>query len=160
MAEEKKDEVETIDPSNRPPFIELKDNQIIVKTFNISMSRSHKWLMVFDLLLIGFVCGMFSYVAAKEGNTPAHLIGTVTVGIFLFISALMKTMTDFINWKFTMNSMLRDVGGWYMEDVRNIVSDLINAGARFADEEVARATGKEIKTEKEEEVASESEKKD
>ena len=155
MAEEKKAEVETIDPSNRPPFIELKDNQIIVKTFNISMSRSHKWIMVFDLLLIGFVCGMFSYVAAKEGNTPAHLIGIVTVGILLFITALMKTMTDFLNWKFTMNRMLQELGGWYMEDVGNIVSGLISAGTKLAAEEVARATGKEIKTEKEEEVASE-----
>ena len=124
------------------------------------MSRSHKMIMVFDLLIIGFVCGMFSYVAAQDGNTPAHLIGIVTVGIFLFIVALMKTITDFLNWKFTMNSMLRDLGGWYMEDVKNIVSGLISAGTRLAAEEVARATGKEIKTEKEEEVASESEKKE
>lgn len=154
MANDNKEEVEVINPSKRPPFVELKDGQIIVKTISVTMSRKHKCLMIFDLLLIGFVCGVFSYVAATQDNTIKHLVGIITVGAFLEVISIMKTITDFLNWKFTMNSVLQDICGWYVEDVRNIVSDLLNAGAKFAEEEVAKATGKEVQKEKEKENAS------
>ena len=56
-------------------------------------------------------------------------------------------MIDFINWLYTMNEMNNNMGKRYVEDVRHIVVDLLNAGAKVAAEEVKKALEEKSKTE-------------
>jgi hypothetical protein len=54
---------------------------------------------------------------------------------------------DFQNWLFTMNMMQAKMGDWYMDDVIGICQDFINAGAKFAAEEVKKAVEEKTATE-------------
>ena len=163
MSEEKK-EAEAVAPTTvatqREPLIELKDKKVNIKVLVLSMSTKFKWLLLFDMFVIAWIPSIFTYVFAVQASSTAHMVGVATIGALLLIVSVLKTFADLRNWVFTMNKYLMKLADWYVEDVKDIVTDLLNAGARFAEEEVAKATGKEVPKEKENEIASESEKKD
>ena len=152
MAEEEKEAVSQL--QDRPVCVELKDQQILVRTFNISMSRKHRWLMTLDLMLIGLISGMFTYNAVAVAETGFQKLAWGASAVFLTIFAIVKTITDFSNWYYEMNTMLNQVGQWYIEDMRDIVSDMLSAGIKFAEAEVKKATDKSETGVKEEKVVS------
>lgn len=160
MLQEEIEHIEVASSNGRPTVVELKDHMVTVKTFHVSMSSKQKWTMVFNLVMLSLAPGSIIYSILTSDATANGKVCISVFGVSLYVLLFLKTINDFRNWKLTVNKFLNDVGAWYCEDVRAIVSDLLSAGAKFAEQEVAKAIGKEVPLKKEKEIASEAEKKD
>lgn len=135
----KTDGVEVIDTANRPPMIEVKDGKVNVKTQLITISRKHRFLMLFDLVTISWVSAIFVLIATLNNLSWIGILGMCILGGLMWICALGKTICDFRNWMFTMQMMNERMGDWYCEDVINICNSFISAGVKVAAEEVEKA---------------------
>lgn len=141
------EETLTLFDNGRPePLITLKDNKVNIKTFQLSMSRKHRIVLFMDVLTIAWVSGLT--VGMSMASTLSQYVWIITpIGALALLCAIGKTITDFQNWLFTMNAMQAKMGDWYMEDVIGICQDFINAGAKFAAEEVKKAVEEKTATE-------------
>ena len=136
----------TVSEAERPTLIRLEDGKVNVSVLKLSMSKKHRVVMTIDLWLIAWVSAMTSYMAMLESLAPYRWI-VVTIGCFSVMLAIGKTITDMMNWIFTMNVMLEQMGDWYIDDVVGICQDFIGAGVKFAAEEVKKATNGKSETE-------------
>ena len=137
----------TFSENGRPePLITLKDNKVNIKTFQLSMSRKHRIVLLMDLLTIAWVSGL-TVGMSMASTLSQHVWIIAPIGALALLCAIGKTITDFQNWLFTMNAMQAKMGDWYMEDVIGICQDFINAGAKFAAEEVKKAVEEKTATE-------------
>jgi len=143
----RKDTTLTFGENGRPePLITVKDNKVNVKTLQISMSRRHRVVMFLDLWTIAWVAGLT--VGMSMATTLSHYVWIISpIGFLVLLCAIGKTVVDFQNWLFTMNMMLLKMGDRYMDDVVEICQDFINAGAKFAAEEVKKAVEEKAATE-------------
>lgn len=130
---------ESINTANRPPMIELKDRLVNVKTHRITMSRKHWLLMLFDLVTLSWVSGIFVLLVTISNMSLMGILAMSALGTLMWICALGKTICDFRNWMFTMQVMNERMGEWYCEDVVNICNSFLTAGVRVAAEEAAKA---------------------
>lgn len=128
----------TVSEAERPTLIRLEDGKVNVSVLKLSMSKKHRVVMTIDLWLIAWVSAMTSYMAMLESLAPYRWI-VVTIGCLSVMLAIGKTITDMMNWIFTMNVMLEQMGDWYIDDVVGICQDFIGAGVKFAAEEVKKA---------------------
>jgi len=137
----------TFGENGRPePLITVKDNKVNVKTLQVSMSRRHRVVMFLDLWTIAWVSGLT--VGMSMATTLSHYVWIIApIGFLVLLCAIGKTVVDFQNWIFTMNMMQAKMGDWYMDDVIGICQDFINAGAKFAAEEVKKAVEEKTATE-------------
>ena len=137
----------TFGENGRPePLITVKDNKVNVKTLQVSMSRRHRVVMFLDLWTIAWVAGLT--VGMSMATTLSHYVWIIApIGFLVLLCAIGKTVVDFQNWLFTMNMMQAKMGDWYMDDVVGICQDFINAGAKFAAEEVKKAVEEKAATE-------------
>lgn len=137
----------TFGENGRPePLITVKDNKVNVKTLQVSMSRRHRVVMFLDLWTIAWVAGLT--VGMSMATTLSHYVWIIApIGFLVLLCAIGKTVVDFQNWLFTMNMMQAKMGEWYMDDVVGICQDFINAGAKFAAEEVKKAVEEKAATE-------------
>lgn len=135
-------------PANgRPrPLIYIKDRQVVVETLKLSMSRKHRFVMFLDLWTIAWVSAITIGMSMSD-SLSSYFWMIMPVGCLCTLISVCKTMIDFINWLYTMNEMNNNMGKWYVEDVRHIVVDLLNAGAKVAAEEVKKALEEKSKTE-------------
>ena len=133
--------------NGRPePLITLKDDKVNIKTLQLSMSRKHRIVLFMDVLTIAWVSGLT--VGMSMASTLSQYVWIIApIGALTLLCAIGKTITDFQNWLFTMNAMQAKMGDWYMEDVIGICQDFINAGAKFAAEEVKKAVEEKTATE-------------
>ena len=133
--------------NGRPePLITLKDDKVYIKTFQLSMSRKHRIVLFMDVLTIAWASGLT--VGMSMASTLVQYVWIIApIGALALFCAIGKTITDFQNWLFTMNAMQAKMGDWYMEDVIGICQDFINAGAKFAAEEVKKAVEEKTATE-------------
>lgn len=137
----------TFGENGRPePLITVKDNKVNVKTLQMSMSRRHRVVMFLDLWTIAWVAGLT--VGMSMATTLSHYVWIIApIGFLVLLCAIGKAVVDFQNWLFTMNMMLLKMGDRYMDDVVGICQDFINAGAKFAAEEVKKAVEEKAATE-------------
>ena len=137
----------TFGENGRPePLITVKDNKVNVKTLQVSMSRRHRVVMFLDLWTIAWVSGLT--VGMSMATRLSHYVWIIApIGFIVLLCAIGKTVVDFQNWLFTMNMMQAKMGDWYMDDVIGICQDFINAGAKFAAEEVKKAVEEKTATE-------------
>ena len=134
----RKDTTLTFGDNGRPEqLITVKDNKVNVKTLQVSMSRRHRVVMFLDLWTIAWVAGLT--VGMSMETTLSHYVWIIApIGFLVLLCAIGKTVVDFQNWLFTMNMMQAKMGDRYMDDVVGICQDFINAGAKFAAEEVKK----------------------
>ena len=137
----------TFGENGRPePLITVKDNKVNVKTLQVSMSRRHRVVMFLDLWTIAWVSGLT--VGMSMATILSHYVWIIApIGFIVLLCAIGKTVVDFQNGLFTMNMMQAKMGDWYMDDVIGICQDFINAGAKFAAEEVKKAVEEKTATE-------------
>ena len=137
----------TFGENGRPePLITVKDNKVNVKTLQVSMSRRHRVVMFLDLWTIAWVAGLT--VGMSMATTLSHYVWIIApIGFLALLCAIGKTVVDFQNWLFTMNVMQAKMGNWYMDDVVGICQDFINAGVKFAAEEVKKVVKENTETE-------------
>lgn len=135
-------------PANgRPrPLIYIKDRKVIVETLKLSMSRKHRFVMFLDLWTIVLVSAITIGMSMAESLSEYFWV-IMPIGCLCTLISVCKTMIDFYNWLYTMNKMNSKMGNWYVDDVRHIVVDLLNAGAKVAAEEVKKALDEKSKTE-------------
>ena len=143
----RKDTTLSFEENGRPePLITVKDNKVHVKTLQVSMSRRHRVVMFLDLWTIAWVAGLT--VGMSMATTLSHYVWIIApIGFLVLLCAIGKTVVDFQNWLFTMNMMQEKMGDRYMDDVVGICQDFINAGAKFAAEEVKKAVEEKAATE-------------
>lgn len=131
----------TLGSDGRPgTLITIKENRVNVKVLKLSMSRKHRFVMFIDLWTIAWVAGL-TVGMSMESNLSNYVWIIAPIGFLFLLMAIGKTIGDFQNWLFTMNAMQEKMGVWYMDDVIGIVHDFINAGTKFAAEEVKKAIG-------------------
>ena len=137
----------TFGEDGRPePLITIKDNKVNVKTFKVSMSRRHRIVMFIDIWTVAWTSGLA--VALSMSSALTQYIWIIApIGALLILCSIGKTIVDFQNWLFTMNAMQAKMGDWDMDDIIGICQDFINAGAKFAAEEVKKAVEAKIGTE-------------
>ena len=135
-----KKEAETITftQDHRPCVVEIADGRCNVKTFQLSMSRRHRMVMLVDLFTIGFIPAMTVW-STTQFNTPDGIFISLLIGAIALVCGIGKTICDFANWLFTMNKMQENIGEWYVEDITNICKDFRRAGCKVAAEEVEKA---------------------
>ena len=142
---EKSESIFVATQHSRPCVVEITNGQCNVKTFELSMSKRHRIVMLINLSAIGFVPAMTVWCATQI-NTPTGIAASLAFGIAALVCGIGKTICDFSNWLFTMNKMQEKVGEWYLEDITNICNDFIKAGCKVAAEEVAKVLEKNNKT--------------
>lgn len=122
----------TFDGDGRPePLITIKDNHVNVKTFKVAMSRRHRIIMFMDIWTIAWVAGLGVYMSMVS-QLSQYVWIIAPIGVLVLLCAIGKTIVDFQNWLFTMNSLQAQMGEWYLEDIVGICQDFINAGANVA----------------------------
>ena len=131
----------------RPPLIRLEDGKVNVTTMKFSMSRKHRFVMFIDLWTIAWVSALTVYLSHQSFVEGWKWHVVVLGGMILTVVSVLKTVTDFANWLFTMNKMQEKMGDWYMDDVVGICQDFISAGVKFAAEEVKKVVGENTETE-------------
>ena len=131
----------------RPPLIRLEDGKVNVTTMKFSMSRKHRFVMFIDLWTIAWVSALTVYLSHQSFVEGWKWHVVVHGGMILTVVSVLKTVTDFANWLFTMNKMQEKMGDWYMDDVVGICQDFISAGVKFAAEEVKKVVGENTETE-------------
>ena len=148
MADDYKKEtrVETIDVNNRPCMIELKDKRVNIRTHRLSISRKHKLVMLIDLFTLSWVSGIFVLLITLNNLSWLGIFAMGCLGLLMWTCALGKTICDFRDWMFTMQSQIDKIGDWSCDDVVNICNDLIRAGIKYAQEEVEKAKKGEVTT--------------
>ena len=130
----------TNDTETRAPLISIKDRKVTIKTFQVSMSRYHRFVMLADLFTISWVTGITVFMSMDE-NLSRYAWIVCSIGFLVLIFAVGKTIVDFRNWMYTMNSMLAQIGEFYLKDIAGICQDFAIAGAKVAADEIEKADG-------------------
>lgn len=120
----------------RPEIVSIKDRKVNFKSLLITMSIRHRVVMILDLIGLSVISCITTYFVACEFKGYYDALIGGAVGVTFWIVVLCKTITDFRDWLFTMNSMNEQMASWALEDVIGICQDFISAGVKLAAEEV------------------------
>lgn len=142
---DKRAETLTFTQDHQPCVVEIANGRCNVKTFQLSMSRRHRMVMLVDLFTIGFIPAMTVW-CATQFNSPNGIFISMLIGAIALVCGIGKTICDFANWLFSMNKMQEKIGEWYVEDITNIYNNIVKADCKVAAVEVSKVKEKNDKS--------------